>query len=220
MRRPGLRAGGGAGGTLLAVATILIAGSGCSRAGNETGPPAGFGMLSGQTVLVLPVQYVSRAPAGWIGGASTAQAAARQADSEIAFALREQGGRAHWIMPEEQVEALQRRPSIEVDPYMLSADEARREGRKLKDVRDPLYGEIRLLAALFDARLALWPMEVYAAPGEDAGSGRLTIRTFLLDARSGDVLWYGEIASPATDEATTPAAMAAAAQAFAVQVSP
>ena len=217
MRRPGLRVGADA---LLAIATILIVASGCSRAGNGPRPPAGFGMLSGQTVLVLPVQYVSRGPAGWIGGAATAQAAARQADSEIAFALREQGGRAHWIMPEEQVEALQRRPSIQVDPYMLSADEARREGGKLKDVRDPLYGEIRLVAALFDARLALWPMEVYRASGEDGAPGRVTIRTFLLDARSGDVLWYGEIASPTAHEATAPAALAAAAQAFAVRVSP
>lgn len=217
MRGSRLKAGGDA---LLAATTIFIAASGCSHGGNETPPPAGFGMLSGQTVLVLPVQFVSRTSGGWIGGAATAQAAARQADSEIAFALREQGGRAHWITPNEQVEALERRPSIQVDPYMLSADEARREGRRLKDIRDPLYGEIRLVAALFDTRLALWPMEVYQPRGVNGGGGRVAIRTFLLDTRSGDVLWYGEITSAGPHEPATPAALAAAAQAFAIQVSP
>lgn len=206
--------------TVLAAATIVMVASGCSHGGNESAPPAGFGMLSGQRVLVLPVQYVSRTSGGWIGGAATAQAAARQADSEIAFALREQGGRAQWITPNQQVEALQRRPSIQVDPHMLSADEARREGGRLKEVRDPLYGEIRLVAALFDTRLVLWPMEVYQAPGEEGGPGRVAIRTFLLDARSGEVLWYGEIASEAAHEPATPAALAAAAQVFAVQMSP
>lgn len=200
---------------LLAWATAL----GCKR-GAEPAPAPGFGVLSGQRVLVLPVQYVTRAPGGWIGGAANAESAARQADSEIAFALGEESGRAEWITPTRQVEALRSRPSIQVNPYLLSADEARREGRRLRDVRDPLYGEIRMLAALFDTRFAVWPMELYYEPDAEGVEGRLAIRTFLLDARSGDVLWYGEIGGPGGQDPATAGALAGAAQAFAMQVSP
>jgi len=207
-------------GRRIAVALSLAALCGCGGGGAEQAPAPGFGMLSGQRVLVLPVQYVTRTAAGWIGGAANAEQAARQADSEITFALGEEGGRAYWVTPAEQVEVLRRRPSIEVNPYMLSADEARREGGDLKDVRDPLYGEIRMLAALFDTRFAVWPLEVYYEPGEEGAAGRVAIRTFLLDARSGDVLWYGQVEGVASEDPSSPGALAAAAQAFAMQVSP
>lgn len=214
----GIDRGSAVGLALLTLGTIL--GIGCGGGGRDPAPVGSFGMLSGQRVLVLPVQYVSRVPGGWIGGASTARAAARQADSEIAFALVEEGGRVSWITPEQQVAGLERRPSIEVDPYMLSADEARREGERLEDVRDPLYGEIRPLAALFDARLVLWPMEVTYESEERDAVPHLAIRTFLLDARSGDVLWYGEIQGAPGQDPASPGALAAAAQAFAIRVSP
>ncbi len=76
-------------------------------------PVAGFGMLSGRTVLILPVQYVQRVPGGWVGGASNEREAARQADTELTFALSERGGRAVWVTPDQQVATLKRWPSIE-----------------------------------------------------------------------------------------------------------
>ncbi len=205
------------GGGAAIAATIACAGGSRSE---EPMPAPGFGVLSGQTVLVLPVQYVQRVPGGWLGGAASAQEAARSADMEITFALQEVGGRASWVTPEQQMEALSRRPSIDVYPYLLSADEARRQGGELRHVRDPLYGEIRMLAALFDARYAIWPMEIYYQRDREGEGARLAIRTFLLDARGGDVLWFGIIRGSGGQPPASPAALAAAAQAFAVRVSP
>ena len=207
------------------VATIpaLVVAVACGGGGSSADPvPAtGFGVLSGKTTLVLPVQYVRKVPGGWVGGSSNAREAARAADAEIAFALEEYGGRATWILPDQQVAMLRRQPSIRgVDPYLLSADELRRErGGTLKNYRDPLFGEVRKIAALFEARYAIWPMELFYLEDGDSDGGRLAIHAFLLDVRAGGVLWYGVV--PGGDEApASPAALASVAQAFAVLVSP
>ena len=206
--------------------TVLIAGLvsaiACGGGGAGDLPPptgGGFGMLSGQTVMVLPVQYARPMSGGWAGGARNAMDAARLTDLEITFALHEQGGRATWVLPEQQVRTLKRRPSIQVDPYVLSADRVRSEGMDLRRIEDPLYGEVRLLAALFDSRYVVWPLEVLYRENKDAPGGRLAIRALLIDARGGDVLWQG-LAFASDDPPASAAALASAAQAFAILVTP
>jgi hypothetical protein len=202
------------------MATLLTAMLACGGGADEPMPAPGFGVLSGQRVLVLPVQYVQQVPGGWVGGAANAQDAARSADMEITFALNEVGGRAIWVTPEQQLEELSRRPSVDVFPYLLSADEARRQGESLRHIRDPLYGEIRMLAALFDARYAVWPMEFFYERDGEAGGGHLAIRTFVLDARAGTVVWYGIVRGDGSQPPASPGALAATAQTFALLVSP
>ena len=200
----------------LAVAAAVA----CGGSSGEPAPASGFGVLSGQRVLVLPVQYVQQVPGGWIARAANSEDAARQVDTEISFALDEQGGRAEWITPAMQELTLIRRPGIDVDPYALSAGEARKKGANLKDVKDPLYGEIRILAALFDGRYVIWPLEVYYEVDEETGTGHLAIRTFLLDARRGDVLWYGIVLGRSDQPPASSGALAELAQQFALVVSP
>lgn len=200
----------------------VTAAIGCGGGGNTEFPApagAGFGMLSGRTVLVLPVQYVQDTPEGWIGGARGERDALRQADTEIAFALSEQPGRADWVLPEEQIETLRRQPSVRVDVNMLSVDQVRREGSDLERIVDPLYGEIRLLAALFDARYAIWPYEFFYREPSKESEGRVAVRALLLDTRTGDVLWQGLILG-GDEPPTSAGALASTAQAFAVRVSP
>ncbi len=205
----------------LALGASIALAIGCGGSSGEGPVPVtGFGMFSGQTVLVLPVQYVQQVPGGWIGRARNARDAAKVADTEITFALKEHGGRANWATPDMQESRLARSPGIEVDPYSLSAGEARRKGGNLKDVKDPLYGEIRTIAALFDCRYVLWPMEVYYQTEDETNTGQLAIRTFVLDARRGDVLWYGVIPGDSQEPPASPGALAALAQRFAVYVSP
>ncbi len=213
--------GGGGIATALAAALVAAAGCGGGGSGEAPAPMTGFGVLSGKTTLVLPVQYVGRVPGGWPGGAATAREAMRAADAEIRFALEEYGGRAIWVMPERQVETLRRQPSIQgVDPYLLSADYLRREGGDARWFRDPLFGEIRKLAALFDARYAVWPLELIHVEDRDGTGVRLAIRSFLLDTRSGAVLWYGVVASGDDQAPAMPGALATVAQRFAERVSP
>ena len=204
----------------LVVGLVVAFAAACKSGSEEPLPAPGFGMLSGQTVLILPVQYVRSVPGGWVGGAGSARAAARQADVEIGFALAEQGGRAIWVTPDQQTEALRRRPSIEVNPHMLGADDLRSQGEKARHVRDPLYGEIRKLAALFDTRYAVLPLEIVYEQAGEGEESRLAIRTFLLDARAGTVLWYGHVRGSSDQPPAAPGALALLAQAFAAQVSP
>lgn len=198
-------------------ATVACGGGGTQE---DPVPVSGFGVLSGKTVVVLPVQYVRQVPGGWPGGASSARDAARQADAEITFALSEYGGRATWISPEMQVEALERQPAIQgVNPYLLSADPLRREGKDAKYFRDPLLREVRMISALFDSRYLLWPMEIIYLKDKDADTGRLAIRTYLLDVRAGTALAY--VLVPGDDQPpATAGALAAMGQEFAVVVSP
>lgn len=211
-----------------ATSAALLTVQACGGGGPQEAPApmSGFGVLSGKATLVLPVQYARRVPGGWPGGAAGARQAMRAADAEIGFALEEHGGRALWVMPERQVEVLRRQPSIQgVDPYLLSADYLRREGGDARWFRDPLFGEIRKLAALFDARYAIWPLELIHVDdpkgegAEGAEGARLAIRGFLLDTRSGAVLWYGLVTGDEQAPAT-PGALAAVAQRFARLVSP
>ena len=205
----------------LLTASLVSAALGCGGGSDFPDypqPVGGFAMLSGRAVLVLSVQYVHRTEDGWIGGAVSERDAVIQADDEIAFALGEKRSRATWVLPDEQAESLKRRPSIEVNPYLLSVAQVRKEGSDLDRITDPLYREIRLLAALFDTRYVIWPFEFFYVETEEVGN-RVAVRTLLLDARTGDVLWqgpiYGDLQSP-----TSPAALASTAQAFAIAVSP
>lgn len=206
-------------GAALWVASLCFVLACAGGGGEEPMPVPGFGVLSGQTVLVLPVQYARRVPGGWAGGAEDAQAAARQADAEIAFALGELGGRATWVTPDEQMGALRRRPTIDVDPYLLSADALDGQALKDKRFRDPLYGEIRLLAALFDARYAVWPLEIFYREQPDTAPAGLAVRTFVLDTRKGEILWHGVVDGDDQPPASA-GALAIVAQRFAEQVSP
>ncbi len=202
------------------LAAVVAACGGSSDIDEGPVPVTGFGVLSGKTVLVLPVQYVRRVPGGWPGRQSGAKEAARAADAEIAFALDEYGGRAIWVKPEQQVRALQQQPSIQgVDPYLLSADRLRAEGKDAKTFRDDLYGELRMVSALFDARYAIWPLELISVAGEDDSGEHLAVRSFLLDLRTGTVLWYGVVIGDDQPPAS-PGALAGLAQAFAELVSP
>jgi hypothetical protein len=206
--------------TLAAALAAALACGGGSGPREAPAPVSGFGMLSGKTTLVLPVQYARRVPGGWPGGAANAKQAMRSADAEIGFALEEYSGRAIWVMPERQIEVLRRQPSIRgVDPYLLSADYLRRQGGDARWFRDPLFGEVRKLAALFDARYAVWPLELIHVEDAEGDGVRLAIRGFLLDTRSGAVLWYG-LVTGGEQAPDTPGALAEVAQNFARVVSP
>lgn len=184
-------------------------------------PVPGFGMLGGQRVLLLPVHYVQPAAGGWVGGASSADDALRHVNAEIAFALGERKGTTQWILPAEIARGVARQPAMGVHVYALSADPIRRAALGRADrVRDPLYGEVRRLAALFDARYAVFPVELgYEPPPESGGEGRAGLWTVLLDVRTGFVLWSGTVRGepgPAASEVT----VARAAQALARQLVP
>ena len=208
----------------LCVLGVLWASAACGGGSgrDDPMPVPGFGILGGQRVLVLPVHYVQPVDGGWVGGAASADRALRQANAEIAFALGERQSTTQWIVAEQIAAAVERQPAMAVHIYGLSADPVRRSALGRADrVKDPLYGEIRRLAALMDARYVVFPVELWyepAAPGY-GGEGHAALWTLLLDARTGFVLWSGMVrgsAGPASSQVT----LARAAEALARQVTP
>lgn len=181
------------------VALVALAlAAGCGRPADDTGPVPALALaaLGGQRVLVLPVHYVAAVPGGWLGGSASAEEARRGINAEIAFALGERGGTTQWALPGEIETALGREPGLGLRAYPLSADPIRRaNARRLERVGDPLYGEVRKIAALLDARYVLFPVELLydAARSKEEAEGHAALWTVLFDARTGLVMWSGTV---------------------------
>jgi hypothetical protein len=162
--------------------------------------------LAGQKVLVLPVQSVSG-----LGGE-----AQERLEREIMFALGEREPRATWVAPEALERALRRSPGFAGSPHALPADPMM-HGRERRVV-EPLAGELRRYAALTDVRLVLLPHAAAFVRGD--GGGRVRVAAALVDARSGDLVWWGEADGDPRPEADTPALASAAAALAARLASP
>lgn len=153
--------------------------------------------LEGHRVMVLPVQSMPgvRGPA----------------DAELHFALQERGPRIGWVFPDEMREVLARSPGLEVHMDALPVGVFRQA--QVERVGDPLYGDLRRLAAVANADLALVPLEVRPALdslGVVVPDGGLEVTATLINARNGRVLWFGVVAGeagPPADPRTLASAM-------------
>lgn len=133
-------------------------------------------------------------------------------DAELAFQLGDREPGVDWVFPDRIDRALERSPGIQAEPRGLPVgafltSEVRRVG-------DPLYGELRRMAALVNADVALVPVRLGVRPTEDGGV-TLGVHAALLDVRTGRVLWYGlEEGAPGdpADPATTASAVDALAR--------
>ena len=199
----------------LAAVCMLAA---CTRSAPTTDPAAQptAPLLAGETVLLLPVQR-----GGW-PAAGTAQAhldsaALAALDAELAFWLGERGGGVRWVGPATIRRELARSPVVDVRPHDL--DVASFRHAQVRRVGDPLFGDLRRLAAMLDAGYALVPVGAAFAADSAAGGARVHVAAALIDASTGFVLWFGAAAgTPAA--APDAAALASAAQQLARAVVP
>lgn len=180
------------------VAALLWASSGCGggrqappEPGEPQSPPPD---LRGIRVMVLPAQSVS--------------GVAGDVDAEVAFALRDRGREVAWVLPPRLQEALDRSPGLGgrihgLPVGVFGAAEVRRVG-------DPLYGDLRRVAALVDAEVALLPVRVWV---HAAGDTRVRISAALVHVRTGRVLWFGVVQGEPLEPAD-PGALASAADAL------
>lgn len=166
------RASAGAAAGLL----ILVAGA----CGGRTAPPPEPGLvrgvapdLRGRRVLVLPFQQVLGVPG--------------DVDAEFTFALRERGEGVMWILPADVDAVLARTPGMQARTRGLPVGDFL--VAEVNRVGDPLYGELRRVAALVDAEVILLPVQAALAsePGLDP---RVRTWATLLDVRTGRVLWF------------------------------
>jgi hypothetical protein len=194
----------------LLLPALLVAGAGVSAgacASVPQGPPeageqrGGLPMLSGQDVLLLPVQRPDLP--------------SDQVDREVAFALEARAGGVEWIGPE-QMRRLMGRSVMDIPIDRLPIDMFFQA--EVTRVGDPVYGMLRRVAALTDATVALIPLSLVIRPASEGVEPGLESMATLLDLRTGRVLWLGTV--EALGDPDDPATLARLADALARALQP
>ena len=166
------------------IAVLLVAGCAARNtppsADQPAAPPP---ILTGQVVMVLPAQH------GPAGGMSMEPVTGL--DRELEFWLSEQTPRVQWVFASELERILARSPSLEIDLHSLAVSSFHRG--EVRNIGDPLFGDLNKLGALTNARAALIPVAAAWIP-DGAGSGRVEISVALIDNRTGRVIWTGVVA--------------------------
>lgn len=183
-------------------------------------PQATAPSLASLAVLVLPAQAGPMPPAFATDSAPAAIIAPGAEpvpglDAELAFALTELGRRTRWVLPDAMANAIARSPSLrDIRLHGLAVSAFHRA--EVENIGDPLFGDLRRLSALMDARYALVPVAALYAP-DGQGSGRVEIAAALIDTLGGRVVWFGAVAGEPGAQGSA-AVIATAAQALARQV--
>jgi hypothetical protein len=170
----------------LAAALTLAACGARTAAPPEPGTIRGVAPdLRGIRVLLLPVQQ----NLGVRG----------DLDGELAYALRERSGDVVWITAAQVDEVLARSPAVQARTRGLPVGAFVQA--EVQRIGDPLFGELRRMAALVNAAAVVIPVQatLETVPGEDP---RVRLWTALVDVRSGRVPWFAVLeggAFPAGD---------------------
>lgn len=211
-------------GTLLAAAALLAAAV-TPLAAQQLDPIPTF--APGGNAVLLPVQSVKPLPTGaWPGGVRSHAQARKTVTAELTFAFQEaEEGSSTWALPPEIIDVMDRNPILHVDPEHLAYQSLLDKPKNLRryQVYEPLHGQLRAIAAMFDTRHVALPLAVWyepyvppestesdrgaesaggradsaAAEGDSAASeetvGRAVLLLTLIDIRKSAVLWHGEV---------------------------
>jgi hypothetical protein len=165
-------------------------------------------------MIVTPTATVRTADSlGWVRQLAGAREAARRLDTSIVAALDARGLASRWILPPELVRAYERNRSYAADPYSLIVDQVRAVKFKTGDrYGEPLSSQLRTMIALHeDSRFVLLPVELRFE--RQGAVGRAVLRIALLDPRSVEAKWIGDVkgeavANPALAMASVAARLA------------
>jgi hypothetical protein len=155
-------------------AAVLAACGGRTAPAPEPGTIRGLAPdLRGVRVVLLPVQQN--------------YGVAGDPNAELAFGLGERGRNVTWISAAEVEEALARTPGLQTRTLGLPVGVFVQA--QVERIGDPLFGELRRIAALVNAEAIVLPvqMAMVSAPGEEP---RVRTWTALIDVRSGRVPWF------------------------------
>jgi hypothetical protein len=169
-------------------------------------PLAGF---ASQRIIVLPVQLLRGDSLSWIQPSGWT-AFRTELDDSVASAISERGIGKGWAYPADVVRQAKRNAGYVGDPYSIGAQPLRGQNYRPADHIPPLMASnLRAMIALGDARYALIPVELVFQ--RDAARQRAVLRLALVDGRTGQFAWVGEVASdPATDYSPSILSMIAA----------
>lgn len=175
------------------------------RSGAEPPGPGwergGVPELRGARVLLLPVQRADRP--------------AEEVDLELAHAMRQRGTAMEWTDAATLKEIAEAAGAMGADPARLAVAVFR--AGEVRQIGDPLFGDIYRLAALVDANVVVLPLAAYGEPDEVPDRESVILEAVLLDARTGRVLWQG-ILQGAPGAKNSPAPLASVADRLAARL--
>lgn len=175
-------------------------------------------MLAGQSILVLPTQYLAFGDSlGWRGSVQRPAEYLAALDDEIAFALAERGLSRKWTFPNAITRVARNNATMVADPHALSAESLREPVVIDETMKEPLGSQIRSLLALVSGRFVLLPVELKTESSN--GTGVAILKLMLIDARLARVKWVGEVRSERL-RAFSPAIAASVASRLADLVAP
>jgi hypothetical protein len=184
---------------LYAIATSTACGSADPPAETapqpSTAPSRPLAGLVAQRVVVAPALALREGdPAGWAARIPRLREFLRVLDDEIGAALADRGLGQSWVFPDQLWRGHSRNPSLGVDPYRLATQPLRAARLAVGDrVSEPLASQLRTLVAIHDGRLVLLPVEVFFDIDRAGGTGRTALRLALVDARTSEIRWSGEV---------------------------
>jgi hypothetical protein len=159
--------------------------------------------LQGIQVMVLPVQST-------VGVTGNAEA-------ELVDALGARGEGVRWLMPAQLRAMVARSPSLDVSIDALPVGIFLQA--QVDRIGDPLYGQLRRLAALANGQLALIPVQVRHRADAPERPGAIEVVAALIDTGSGRVYWFG-VVEGVPGGGADPRALASAADALARRLLP
>jgi hypothetical protein len=148
--------------------------------------------LASEALVVLPVQSLRVSVPEWTEKVGDPRAYLSTVDDEIAFAVRERGVKGQWAFPPDLARSAKRNPGYTADPYNIAVSAlapVERDAEKI--IAEPLAGQLRAFAALFNARYALVPVEMQLVP--DSAGGRATLHLVVIDTRAASLTWKGDV---------------------------
>lgn len=163
--------------------------------------------LAGSSVLVLAVGTLAVGDSGAAVGDLEArrQTLLDAANAALDSALRRDGRDVHWMGLEEQRRAVRRNPTLGLEPDRFAT--AYLFDPRVDRIPDPLWAQVRTLAAITGARFAVAPAAARLAGQPGALSAAFVL--VVADTRTGQVLWRGR--AQGRPAATAEAALALAA---------
>jgi len=180
----------------IASAALCIA---CSSKPPETATPPEpvrpLERMTGQEMVVLPVQYLSSTDSlGWQRQIPNRAAFLAALDDQIEAELTRRGLGQTWTFGSEVARASKLNSIIMTDARTLSAEWLRGRVMTETTVRDPLASQVRGLVGLKGQRYAILPVEV-RLENRGSGTGVAILRAVMIDARMAMIRWVGEVAS-------------------------
>ena len=143
----------------------------------EPGTIQGFAPdLRGRRVILLPVQQNLGVPG--------------DLDAELAFGLQDRASDIDWVLAREVDEMLARSPAVQARTRGLPVGSF--TVAEVQRVGDPLYGELRRMAALANADVVLLPVQAAMVTDTTTVDVDPKVRfwTALIEVRTGRVMWF------------------------------